>query len=535
MYDLDGDGVLDEVEQAMRDRDVDGDGQLDSEEIYRIVQDQLKSQRDVGLYRKVVAGLVCLVCILALSNFGTSWASAILARDTVADTESSTIQSKKSGEVIGINQITHEIDLEPLTDEEFEQRRRMVDAEMEEDPDHEDHIHRKLGRKNTDHACLCTKVAYDHGKIRERELADLIKKCDGVNTVSIRRKFKNGDYDVDTICGPGTNVVKKGRKKSNKSKTKVRVVEEQIKFRRKGKKGPRKDTDVDQEIVFDCQNGVCFGSGQTLLQQEGHPCELSRDRNGAGECDDGLHCYDDGRGSTGTCTRLVRYARRNTVCDVDFGVDACESGYACYSSVQIRSRNVGVIHTGTCQKLKVRVSNQDVCDASFGLDACDTGYTCIGENGRELNGRGIGYCQRLVVKQRSGGLCDLGLGRDACDSGFYCRDSMLARSGGGNNGVGGGVGHGGNAWTQATLIGPSGVVGGGSAVGGAAAVRGRSVGTGTCARVVGRGGRCESDDECGWNGTCVGLGADTATGGVIRGASGTIIWGTGGATVGVCG
>jgi hypothetical protein len=210
---------------------------------------------------------------------------------------------------------------------------------------------------------------------------ELIKKCDGTNTVSIKKKWKNSDtYDIDTICGPGTNVVKKGKKKKNKSKTKVRVVEEQIKFRRTG---GGKNKDKGGAISFSCKGGYCYGSGQTLLQQEGHPCNLKY-KGATSECDDGLVCYDDnGDGVTGVCTRLVRYARRNQVCDLDFGVDACETGYACYSPDKKRSTLMGVVNTGICQKVTVRVSNQDVCDASFGLDACDAGYTCIGENGRE--------------------------------------------------------------------------------------------------------------------------------------------------------
>jgi len=591
MYDLDGDGVLDEIEQAMRNRDVNNDGNLGNAEVYKIVRDQLKNQSDVHLYKRMAGGLVCLVAILSLSNFATSWASAILAQDTVADPVTGTIQSKATGEVMGYQNVGYEIDLEPLTDEEFEERRLLVDSEMGEDPDHEDHVHRRLGRKD-DRNKLTTKIGYDHGKLKEKDLQELIRKCDGVNTVSMKRKWRNldgsDDYDVDTICGPGTTVSKKGKKKKNKNKTKTRVVEEQVKFKRgdggnKGKAGGRGRDDY-KEISFTCSGGYCYGSGSTLLQEEGHPCEISRDRRGAGECVDGLICYDpesNGRGP-GTCTHLLRYARKNQVCDVDYGVDACDVGYACRSSstTTLRSRVAGVITTGICQKLVRQSNNQDVCDASFGSDACVDGYSCIGESGIELNGRGIGYCQQLVQRQREGGLCDLSYGHDACDDGYYCRDGMLASNrarGGGNDR---GAGRGGDAWSNAVIFGPSDtfVAGNGNRAGqvngnghASAIISGpstfvagnsnragqgngnghaikrpkevinlcggskkRSFGTGMCTRTVGRMGQCGSNDECSDGRSCAGLGADTATGGVTQGEGGTIVWGTGGATIGHC-
>ena len=78
LYDLDGDGVLDEVEMAMRDRDVDNDGDLSPEEIYELVKDQLAIRKRRGQARMLVAGLLCFVFLLAASSLGTSWAAAVL-------------------------------------------------------------------------------------------------------------------------------------------------------------------------------------------------------------------------------------------------------------------------------------------------------------------------------------------------------------------------------------------------------------------------------------------------------------------------
>ncbi|KAL7536124.1 hypothetical protein ACHAXR_006939 [Thalassiosira sp. AJA248-18] len=406
-YDLDGDGKLNEVEQAMRDRDRNNVGHLDNAEVYRIVEDQLRSQRDVKTYRKVAIGLVCLVAILALSNFGTSWASAILSKDTVADSESGTIQSKETGEVMGFQNAAFTFELDPLTDEEFAERRALVEAEMMEDPDHEDHQHRRLGENKN-------KIVYDYGKIQQTDLEDLINRCDGVNTVSVKRTWwrdRDSFYasDDDTICGPGTTVVRKGRrknkktnkKKNNKKKLKARskkskarvlrerVIDETITFRKEGK--DRRD----KSLSFVCKRGYCFASGGVLLQPEGHPCRLKRELDGTSDCDESLVCYDsDGETfGNGVCTRLQKYARDNQVCQINFGVDACEAGYACYSTNNDRKNNfnVGTINTGNCQRVMHRSGKFDVCDVSYGANACVDGYICLGANGHEIR-RGIGYC-----------------------------------------------------------------------------------------------------------------------------------------------
>ena len=249
MYDLDGDGVLDEAEQAMRDRDKSGRGYLTNEEIYQIVREQMLAQKDVNLYKKVTAGLLCFVFILALSNLGTSFASAILAKDTKADSSTGTLQFKSNSDVLGFNQASEVFELEELEVEERRARRAMVLAEMEEDPNHENHVHRRLGKK-VQNACTCSKIAFDNGKVSERDLITLTAKCDGVKTVSIKRKWKGGAIDLDTLCRPGTTIVKKGRRKTNKSQTKVKIVNEQIVFKQPGNKDGNKG-----DVAFDCQNG----------------------------------------------------------------------------------------------------------------------------------------------------------------------------------------------------------------------------------------------------------------------------------------
>ena len=47
MYDVDGDGVLDEAEQQMRNMDKSGRGHLSNETVYKMMQEQLKTQKQL--------------------------------------------------------------------------------------------------------------------------------------------------------------------------------------------------------------------------------------------------------------------------------------------------------------------------------------------------------------------------------------------------------------------------------------------------------------------------------------------------------
>ena len=55
-YDLDGDGVLDDAEQAMRNLDKSGRGFLKSEEVYDMMNQHLKMQKDMFKMKKVLGG-----------------------------------------------------------------------------------------------------------------------------------------------------------------------------------------------------------------------------------------------------------------------------------------------------------------------------------------------------------------------------------------------------------------------------------------------------------------------------------------------
>ena len=83
------------------------------------------------------------------------------------------------------------------------------------------------------------------GKITERSLHDIANRCDGVQTVNMSRRWRGDEVrsDVDTLCGPGTKVVRRGSTRKVKTQTKVKncrkcantqtnvVVEEQVTFK----------------------------------------------------------------------------------------------------------------------------------------------------------------------------------------------------------------------------------------------------------------------------------------------------------------
>jgi len=438
-FDLDGDGELDEIEQAMRDRDVDGDGQLDNAEVYRIIQDQLKSQTDYKLYKRVAAGLLCLVAILSVSHLGTSMAAVMLSRETVADKDSGTIQTK-SGDVMGYQAASHLIDLEELSDDEFDERRRLVDAEMAEDPDHPDHLHRRLAKKKGKGKGDVTKIAYDHGKVKQKDLVELKRKCNGANTVQMRRKWRGGDImdngsydeDFDILCAPGTVVKEKGKKKNNKNKSKTQVVNELITFERKGRGGQT----VSQTFTCPNRGEDCFSSGENLHQREGHPCNIQRDFVGVSECIPGLACYNrndhSAKKGNGQCTKLQRFARQNQICDVTLEVDACVSEYACYSQKGRTTKvSVGTVSTGICNRVTQLARANEVCDVSFKANACIGGYRCLSKSGRDIGKKGIGFCTRSSGGSggSSGNIakfaqkdqpCNTKHGFNACASGYAC-------------------------------------------------------------------------------------------------------------------
>jgi hypothetical protein len=83
MWDLDGDGVLDDAELALKNMAA-GNADIDKQEIYKLMQEHISVQRSLWKFKQIAAAFFVLIVILGIANVGTSFAAAIIAKDTTA-------------------------------------------------------------------------------------------------------------------------------------------------------------------------------------------------------------------------------------------------------------------------------------------------------------------------------------------------------------------------------------------------------------------------------------------------------------------
>jgi hypothetical protein len=103
MFDIDGDGVLDEAEMAMRDMDTDNCGYLTNDKVYKVMLEQMKLEQELfGLKRMSMVFLVIII-ILSLATLGTSFAAATLAKDT--NVENGNLVAKDGSGVVGTSSV----------------------------------------------------------------------------------------------------------------------------------------------------------------------------------------------------------------------------------------------------------------------------------------------------------------------------------------------------------------------------------------------------------------------------------------------
>lgn len=111
MYDVDGDGKLDEAEQAMRDLDTSNQGYLSNDKVYGIVKEQMEIQKKFLNMKRLIIGLSCFTIVLAVSNLGTAWAAALLAKDTME--KDGNLYTKDGETMIGTKAMFDKYDIVP--------------------------------------------------------------------------------------------------------------------------------------------------------------------------------------------------------------------------------------------------------------------------------------------------------------------------------------------------------------------------------------------------------------------------------------
>lgn len=573
LYDLDGDGCLDEVEQAMRDRDVDNDGDLSPEEIYELVKDQLAIRKRRGQARMLVAGLLCFVFLLAASSLGTSWAAAVLAKDVAADDGGpegvAVMRDVVTNHIAAVQSAADVFEADELSDEEIDERRLRVLAEIDADP--HSHGHRRnlagcKGGRNGQSRCN-GKVSFDTRSMPQERFERVESQCGRQQNVYMKRRLQTRNTKNDCLCGQGSSVIVKekkrtltarnsgfGKKKKN-PKPKygpcnrkdvmegcgttyydstddfdVEVRTQKVRVRKPKVKNTCQRC-KDKTILIqrngrtahaDCEDGTCFIGGDLLFGDIGDPCLVRGD-----DCDVDLVCVAEsktrngGSNSRGTCRSVevsmtdVVVARnaRGGYCNLDEGWDACDNGLFCQvdgvDGIALRSGRDGG-RVGGCG------------------GAGYSGVSIAGPSGVVNTGNAGRSCRRHLETDMDGGKLDDETNATNADEkerdlqGYQSGYQVTGASGSITTGFSGGSSYNGGGMRARN-----------------SRMRTRSTGVGMCTRSIGLGQTCTYDDECGFGNFCAGIGemqCNNPSGVLIQGPSGVIDTRecTGTATTGVC-
>lgn len=233
-----------------------------------------------NLYR-----LSILVLLLTLSNLGTSFAAAYIAKDTTINDKEELVSSNTK-KALSTQSTSTQYNVEALSLEEVSKIRRLCTTED--------------SKKDTGIDCETESggSGYVINDTTNGYCGDIQKQCEGGNTVDIYRTFSNGERVTVNICGPSTTVLannKKGR----------------ITFRAPGL----------TKINMQYRNYGCTFDGNDLTQQEGEVCDASSD------CARKHKCYQQSEGDVrlcrDDCTKNFR-GRDRRVCTESCGGNTCE-------------------------------------------------------------------------------------------------------------------------------------------------------------------------------------------------------------------
>lgn len=135
-YDRNGKGFLDDTEKALRKLDSENLGYLTVDKVYAVMDTLQKEQNNsrellnvlqkqqrqmIGL-KKGILGLCVFAVLLAISNIGTSFAAARLAREVEVSSSTGDLENIATGERVGVTSKIVDFEMHPISAE----RRRQL-------------------------------------------------------------------------------------------------------------------------------------------------------------------------------------------------------------------------------------------------------------------------------------------------------------------------------------------------------------------------------------------------------------------------
>jgi len=188
MYDIDGDGQLDEAELAMRQMDKSHRGYLTNEKVYDLMKDHLATQNKLFKTKKIALGLAGLVVLLAISNLGTSLASAYLAKDTQINFESE-LTNKRTQEIVSTQSAWDNLEVQRVTNV-INGRRKLCDKS-------------RLDEGGKEFNCEMESFLFPDDTVLfldEKSCNKALKKCKKGESVNLIRTLSTGIQDSYDIC-----------------------------------------------------------------------------------------------------------------------------------------------------------------------------------------------------------------------------------------------------------------------------------------------------------------------------------------------